>query len=117
MFFPTHATLDSGGGSIVGQATDAATCDVQAMTIATKAKRSDLETTISTLTPLDQLPSYYNPPVIFGFPSVGANASVLAAREYAIVQGNRQLDFYFSKGRDKLSFYFRGLLKLSIILL
>jgi len=49
--------------------------------------------------------------------SVAANISVLAAREYAIVQNNRQLDFYFPKARDKLSFYFRDLLKVSIILL
>ncbi len=54
MFFPTHATLDFGGGSIVGHVTDAFTCDANAMTIAAKAKRIDLETTISTLTPLDQ---------------------------------------------------------------
>ncbi|MFQ5761017.1 MAG: hypothetical protein ACE5HM_08580 [Acidiferrobacterales bacterium] len=39
----------------MGQVTDAFTCDANAMTIATKAKRIDLETTISTLTPLDQL--------------------------------------------------------------
>ncbi len=49
--------------------------------------------------------------------SIAANISVLAAREYAIVQNNRQLDFYFPKARDKLSFYFRDLLKVSIILL